>query len=328
MAKENNTKSGRFIHRDISWLDFNYRVLQEAKDPNVPLMERLKFLAIYSSNLDEFFRVRVANHRNLLQVGKKTIRELDYDPAAARTSNASADKVMDYLAKEKLTLEWILETHIHADHLSAASYIKEKAGGKIGIGARIIEVLKYWVPLFGTSADTPMDGSQFDHLFTDGERFSVGTLEFTVWHTPGHTPACASYLVGDAIFVGDTLFMPYVGTARTDFPGGSAATMYRSVRRILSLPENTRIFTCHDYPPESQSPAWESTVGEQKKKNVLIAESVSEEAYVAARNARDKGKAVPRLLLPSLQVNLRAGSLGKSAANGVSYIHLPLNQLG
>ncbi len=253
---------------------------------------------------------------------------LDYDMHAGKTTTVSADKVIAYVIEQGLSVEWILETHAHADHLTASHYLREKLGGKIGIGEHIKEVLKFWVPLFNTAHDTSLDGSQFDHLFKDGETFAIGSIEVKVMHTPGHTPACVTYLMGDAAFVGDTIFMPYVGTARTDFPGGSAQTLYRSIQKLLSLPESTRIFTCHDYPPQGQPEGYVSTVADQKAKNSMVHEGVSEAEYVAARNAKDVGKAVPRLLLPSIQVNLRAGDLGKAENNGVQYIKIPLNKLG
>lgn len=252
---------------------------------------------------------------------------LDYDMNAGKTTTVSADKVIAHVRENNLTVEWILETHAHADHLTASHYLREKLGGKIGIGEHIKEVLKFWVPLFNTAHDTSLDGSQFDHLFNDGEVFSIGTIEVKVMHTPGHTPACLTYLIEDAAFVGDTIFMPYVGTARTDFPGGSAKTLYQSIQKLLALPEATRIFTCHDYPPEGQSEGFLSTVADQKSKNSMVHDGVSEAEYVAARNTKDKGKAVPRLLLPSIQVNLRAGDLGKAENNGVQYIKIPLNRI-
>ncbi len=253
---------------------------------------------------------------------------LDYDMHAGKTTTVSADKVIAYVKEQGLSVEWILETHAHADHLTASHYLREKLGGKIAIGEHIKEVLKFWVPLFNTAHDTSLDGSQFDHLFKDGENFAIGSIEVKVMHTPGHTPACVTYLMGDAAFVGDTIFMPYVGTARTDFPGGSAQTLYQSIQKLLSLPETTKIYTCHDYPPQGESEGYVSTVADQKAKNSMVHDGVSEEEYVAARNAKDVGKAVPRLLLPSIQVNLRAGDLGKAENNGVQYIKIPLNKLG
>lgn len=199
----------------------------------------------------------------------------DFDLYSGRIYFQSADKVIDYIRKMNLQVEWILDTHVHADHLTAASYLKENLGGKIGIGENIKKVLSYWIPIFNTSADTATNGSQFDVLFSDGMQFNIGNLKATVIHTPGHTPDSVSYHINDAIFVGDTIFMPYVGTARTDFPGGSAESLYRSIRKILALPDQTRIFTCHDYPPEGENPAWESTVAEQKKKSIRHAKKIS-----------------------------------------------------
>ena len=250
---------------------------------------------------------------------------LDYNMHSGRSSTISADKIIAYVNENKLSVEWILETHIHADHLTAAHYLKEKLGGKIAIGEHIKEVLKFWIPLFNTANDTPLDGSQFDHLFSDGEILTIGSIQEKVLHTAGHTPACVSYLMGDTIFVGDTIFMPYVGTARTDFPGGSAKTLYHSIQKILSLPDNTRIFTCHDYPPQGKEIGYVTTVAEQKKTNIMVHDGISEQEYVAARFARDKGKEVPKLLLPSLQFNLRAGNFGKPENNGVQYIKIPVN---
>lgn len=252
---------------------------------------------------------------------------LDYDMFAGRVSTISADKLIAHVQKQGLRVEWILETHAHADHLTGAHYLREKLGGKIAIGEHIKEVLRYWVPLLGTAHDTQLDGSQFDHLFHDNETFRIGGIDVRVMFTPGHTPACVSYVMGDAVFVGDTIFMPYVGTARTDFPGGSAEELYRSIQKLLSLPDHTRIFTCHDYPPEGKAESPVCTVADQKAKNSMVHDGVSEAEYVAARNAKDVGKAVPKLLLPSLQVNLRAGDLGKAEANGIHYIKIPLNQL-
>ncbi|MBX7058847.1 MAG: MBL fold metallo-hydrolase [Leptospirales bacterium] len=250
---------------------------------------------------------------------------LEFEAASAVITTRFADMLIEYVRRRKLRVEWILETHVHADHLSAAWYIKEQIGGKIGIGEHIREVLHYWVPLFRAEDETPLDGSQFDHLFADGERFQIGSLEVEALHTPGHTPACVSYRIEDAVFVGDTIFMPYVGTARTDFPGGDAGSLYDSIRtRILALPDTTRIFTGHDYPPAGQAPAWQSTVAEQRRTNLLLADGVERSEYIARRNERDRGKAAPRLLLPSLQVNLRAGRLPRAAGNGQRYLQIPL----
>lgn len=251
----------------------------------------------------------------------------DFDLHSGRLSSHSAEKIIQYVTENHLKVEWILETHIHADHLTAAHYLKEKLGGKIGIGENIKKVLAHWVPIFNTGADTPLDASQFDRLFSDGSQFNIGNLNVTVMNTPGHTPDSISYLINDAIFVGDTIFMPYVGTARTDFPGGSADMLYQSIQKILSLPDETRIFTCHDYPPDNQKPAWESTVAEQKKKNIMIDSSVTRDAFVTARNKKDSNKSVPKLLLPSIQTNLRAGKLGRMESNQVHYIKIPINKI-
>lgn len=252
---------------------------------------------------------------------------LNYDQYSGRTNTKSVEQVISYINEEKLSVEWILDTHIHADHITASHYLREKLGGKIGIGAKIKDVLALWVPIFNTNKDTPLDASQFDHLFEDGGVFKLGNIDVKVIHTPGHTPACSSYLIEDAIFVGDTIFMPDIGTARTDFPGGSAATLYDSVKKILSLPDETRIFMCHDYPPEGRDVAWLATVKEQKEKNILLHSGISKEDYVAMRNKRDEGKAVPKLLLPSIQANLRAGTFGEPEDNKVRYIKIPVDKI-
>ena len=252
---------------------------------------------------------------------------MGYDIFSGKTSNAPADLVIDYVTKQNLKVEWILETHAHADHLTASNYIKEKLGGKIAIGENIKEVIKFWAPIFNTTKDTPLDGSQFDHLFKDGEKFAIGNLEVTTMFTPGHTPACLSYLVEDCVFVGDTIFTPKMGTARTDFPGGSAKTLYCSIQKLLSLPNETKIFVGHDYPEEGMEPQFLCTVLDQKKNNILINETVSEAQYVEVRNKRDVGKAVPKLLLPSMQVNIRAGKFGLAEDNAVKYIKIPLNKI-
>lgn len=252
---------------------------------------------------------------------------LNFSPESGKTATTAADAIIAYIRENKLDLQWILETHLHADHLTAANYLKNTLGGMIGIGDQIITSLKYWTDIFNTTEDTPLDGSQFDMHFQDNAKFQIGNLEVRVLHTPGHTPVCVSYRVEDAIFVGDTLFMPYMGTSRTDFPGGDAKTLYHSIQRILALDADTRIFTAHDYPPEGQAASWESSVAEQKKKNILINDSISEEEYIANRRKRDASLPVPRLLIPAIQVNLRAGDLGKKRANGRQYINLPLNTL-
>lgn len=250
---------------------------------------------------------------------------LDYDPVRGRITTAWADQVIAHVQGEGWKTEWILETHAHADHLSSADYLKDRLGGKTGIGRGIIPVIAHWLPRLGTAADTPADGSQFDRLFDGGDTFDIGSLEVTVLDTPGHTAACVSFKVGNALFVGDTLFMPDYGTARTDFPGGDAHALYRSIHSLYALPDSTRVFTGHDYPPDTRGPAWESTIGEQRESNVMINSQVTEEEYVAVRRGRDKGNAPPRLLLPALQVNLRAGKLGAPRENGLRYLQIPIN---
>ncbi len=254
---------------------------------------------------------------------------LDFDSKAARTGTASADRLLE--ATAGLTLEWILETHTHADHLSAAPYIKAKRGGRIAIGACVAEVQQAWKRLLNLDPDFRADGSQFDRLFADEERFKIGSLEVTVWHTPGHTPACISYIVrgpeGPACaFVGDTLFMPDYGTARADFPGGDARQLYRSIRRILSLPPETRIFVCHDYQPGGRALAYEATVAEHRRANLHIKDGTTEDAFAEFRRARDKTLDMPALLLPSVQVNIRAGRLPAAESNGTAYLKIPLNR--
>lgn len=253
---------------------------------------------------------------------------LDFDPAPARLSTKSADEVLAAAEAEGLTIIWALDTHAHADHLSAADYVRQKTGAKVGIGAHITEVQKTFRPVFGPTPDQP-DETVFDALFEDGDEFPLGNLSVRVLHTPGHTAACVTYVIGDAAFVGDTVFMPDYGTARTDFPGGDAHALYRSVRRILDLPPETRIFVGHDYLPEDrQEYAWEATVAEHRAKNIHIHDGVSEEAFVEMRTSRDKTLAAPRLILPSLQVNIRAGHLPPPESDGQVYLRLPVNRLG
>lgn len=252
---------------------------------------------------------------------------LDYDPRSGRTRTASADRVIDYVQANDLKVEWILETHAHADHLSAAPYLKKKLGGRIGIGGRITQVQQVFKGIFNLEPEFRLDGSQFDHLFADGERFAIGDLQAEVLAVPGHTPACAAYHVGDAVFVGDTLFMPDVGTARCDFPGGDAKTLYASTRKLLSLPDPTRLFMCHDYPPTDRPVAFESTVAEQRAKNIHVHDGVTEAQFVAMRTARDATLDMPTLILPAVQVNIRAGELPPPEANGVRYLKIPVNAL-
>ncbi|MDP2010263.1 MAG: MBL fold metallo-hydrolase [Phenylobacterium sp.] len=251
---------------------------------------------------------------------------LDYDPASGRTSHGSADAVIDYVRAEGLEVVWQLETHAHADHLSAAPYLQAALGGQLAIGEEIVRVQQTFGALFNVGSDFARDGRQFDHLFQDGEAFAIGALQAIALHVPGHTPACMAYVIGDTVFVGDTLFMPDYGTARCDFPGGDAATLYRSIQRLLTLPDATRVFLCHDYKaPERTEFAWETTIGEQRRENVHVHAGISEAAFVALREARDKTLGVPRLILPSVQVNMRGGHLPDPEANGVRYLKIPLN---
>jgi glyoxylase-like metal-dependent hydrolase (beta-lactamase superfamily II) len=250
---------------------------------------------------------------------------LDYDPKAGRTSTASADKVIAFMREHALHAEWILETHAHADHLSAAAYLKRELGGRIAIGQHIRRVQGVFKSLFNLEPAFRLDGSQFDHLFEDGETFAIGELTGRAMHVPGHTPADMAYQIGDAMFVGDTLFMPDVGTARCDFPGGDAHELYRSIRKLLALPADMRLFMCHDYPPEGREPAWETTVRAQRERNIHVHDGVSEEQFVAMRQARDATLAMPTLILPAVQVNVRAGEFPPPEANGVRYLKIPLN---
>jgi glyoxylase-like metal-dependent hydrolase (beta-lactamase superfamily II) len=251
---------------------------------------------------------------------------LDYNPNSARTTHTSADQIIEYVRDNGLKIEWILETHVHADHLSAAPYVKQQLGGRIGIGANITTVQKVLGKIFNAGLEFPTDGRQFDHLFKDGEAFTVGNLEGRAMHTPGHTPACMTYVIGDAAFVGDTLFMPDYGTARCDFPGGDAQQLYRSIQRILALPDETRLFLCHDYKaPGRDKYRWETTVGEERRHNVHVHEGISEDEFVRMRTERDKTLDMPRLILPSVQVNMRAGHLPPPEDNGVRYLRIPLD---
>ncbi len=251
---------------------------------------------------------------------------LDFDHASGRTATAGADAIVDYVTREGLTIDWILESHAHADHLSAAPYLKQKLGGKIGIGANITMVQETFGAIFNAEPEFRRDGSQFDALFDDGAAFKIGAIGARVIHTPGHTPACLTYVIGDAAFVGDTLFMPDYGTARCDFPGGDAATLYRSIQKLFALPDETRLFLCHDYKaPGREAFAWETTVKDERDRNVHVGRGVLEADFVRMRTARDKTLAMPKLILPSVQVNMRAGELPPPDNNGVRYLKLPLN---
>ena len=252
---------------------------------------------------------------------------LDYDPKSGRTRTTSADKLISFVQEKNLQIEWILETHAHADHLSAAHYLKKKIGGKIAIGAAITNVQDVFKRIFHLEPEFRSDGHQFDLLLKDGETFAIGALTVEALSVHGHTPACMAYRIGDAVFVGDTLFMPDVGTARCDFPGGDAHMLYRSIRKLLNLPAETRLFMCHDYPPESRSAAWETTVAEQRAKNIHVHDGVSEEGFVQMRTERDATLQMPVLILPSVQVNIRAGEMPPPEDNGVSYLKIPINAL-
>jgi len=253
---------------------------------------------------------------------------LDYDPNSGRTSFASAEAVLAHVREQGLEVEWHLETHAHADHLSAAPWLQQKLGGKIAIGEHIVTVQETFGKLFNAGTEFQRDGSDFDRLWKDGDTFRIGGIEVTVMHVPGHTPACVAYVIGDAVFVGDTMFMPDYGTARADFPGGDARTLFRSLRRILSLPPETRLFMCHDYlPPERTEYVWETTVAEQRKLNIHAHDGVSEDEFVAMRESRDATLEMPRLILPSVQTNMRAGHLPPPEDNGMVYLKIPLNAL-
>jgi glyoxylase-like metal-dependent hydrolase (beta-lactamase superfamily II) len=252
---------------------------------------------------------------------------LDYDPKSGRTRTTSADKVIAFVKEKNLKVEWILETHAHADHVTAAPYLKEKLGGVTAIGDHIQQVQKVFQGVFNLETSFKTDGSQFGHLLKEDEEFKIGELTAKTLFVPGHTPACVAYHIGDAVFVGDTMFMPDVGTARCDFPGGDAKVLYQSVRKLLSLPNETRLFMCHDYPPNNRAICFETTVAEQREKNIHVHDGVSEAEFVAMRSKRDATLEMPVLILPSVQVNIRAGEMPPAEANGVAYLKIPMNLL-
>lgn len=265
-----------------------------------------------------------------LQTGKCAVIDslLDYDPASGRMTNQSADQLIAHVESEGLEVQWIIDTHVHADHITGAHYIKGKLGGKTAIGSNIREVQKVFGKLFNEGQAFHTDGSQFDHLFEDGETYQLGSLSGQAIHTPGHTSACMVHHIDNALFVGDTLFMPDFGTARCDFPGGDAATLYKSIQKIYQFPDETRMFLCHDYKaPGRDEFAWETTVGEQRKRNVQANESVSEHEFIAMRTARDEKLGTPRLMVPSVQINMRAGGLPEPEENGIRFIKVPINAL-
>ena len=251
---------------------------------------------------------------------------LDFDAASGRTSNGSADRMIEYVTSNNLKVTWLIETHAHADHISAAPYLQERLGGKLAIGRDIIRVQEVFGKLFNAGTNFERDGSQFDKLFEDGETFRIGELEGIALHVPGHTPADMAFIIGDAAFVGDTIFMPDFGTARADFPGGDAGQLFRSIRRLLSLPDETRLFLCHDYKaPGRDEYAWETTVKQQREENVHVKDGVTEQDFVAMRTVRDKTLSMPKLIMPSVQVNIRGGRLPDPEENGVRYIKIPVN---
>ena len=253
---------------------------------------------------------------------------LDYDAAGGRTSRMSADLIVDFIKRNGLRVAWLLETHAHADHLSAAPYLQDSLGGKLAIGREIIWVQTVFGKIFNTGADFARDGSEFDHLFDDGDSFSIGNLRATALHVPGHTPADLAYVIGDAVFTGDTLFMPDYGTARADFPGGDARQLYRSIRRLMALPDETRLFLCHDYKaPGREEFVWETTIGAEKSSNVHVREGVGEDDFVTMRMLRDATLGMPKLILPSIQVNMRGGHLPEPENNGTRYLKIPLDVL-
>ncbi|AHY42512.1 MBL fold metallo-hydrolase [Stutzerimonas decontaminans] len=253
---------------------------------------------------------------------------LDYDPASGRTSHATAQRLVDYVREKELTVQWLLETHVHADHLSAAPYLKQQLGGQLAIGDQITVVQDTFGKLFNAGTEFATDGRQFDHLFHDGDTFQVGKVQARAIHTPGHTPACMTYVIGDAAFVGDTLFMPDYGTARCDFPGGNARTLYQSIQKLFALPDETRVFMCHDYKaPGREEFLYETTIAAEREHNVHVHAGITEEQFVAMRSARDATLGMPTLILPSVQINMRGGELPKPESNGTRYLKIPLDVL-
>ena len=252
---------------------------------------------------------------------------LDFDYASGKIEYKNADGIISYITENSLTLQWLVETHVHADHLSAAPYIQKQLGGKIAISKEIIKVQDIFGKIFNAGTEFKRDGSQFDLLLGDNDSYQIGTIQATAIHTPGHTPACMAHIVGDAVFVGDTLFMPDGGTARADFPGGDAHMLYKSIQKILSLPDDTRLFVCHDYMPNGRAVSWQTTVAEQKLKNIHIGGDITEAEFVKIREERDKTLSSPTLIMPSIQVNMRAGNMPPSEDNGSTYLKLPISGL-
>ena len=252
---------------------------------------------------------------------------LDFDFSSGTIDYHSAEKIISFIEKMKLDLEWLIETHVHADHLSASPYIQKKLGGKIGISEKISDIQNIFGKTFNAGTEFQKDGSQFDRLFKDNDEYKIGSIKCKVINTPGHTPACTAHVIGNSIFVGDTLFMPDLGSARADFPGGDARELYRSIQKILSYPDDTLIFVCHDYPPTSRKVEWVTTVGEQKKKNIHVKTSIGEDEFVKVREARDKTLNMPKLIIPSIQVNMRAGNLPPAEDSGDVFIKVPINSM-
>ena len=252
---------------------------------------------------------------------------LDFDFSSGTIDYHNAEKIISFIEKMKLDLEWLIETHVHADHLSASPYIQKKLGGKIGISEKISDIQNIFGKTFNAGTEFQRDGSQFDRLFKDNDEYKIGSIKCKVINTPGHTPACTAHVIGNSIFVGDTLFMPVLGSARADFPGGDARKLYRSIQKILSYPDDTLIFVCHDYPPSSRKVEWVTTVGEQKKKNIHVKTSIGEDEFVKVREARDKTLNMPKLIIPSIQVNMRAGNLPPAEDNGDVFIKVPINSM-
>lgn len=253
---------------------------------------------------------------------------LDYDAASGRTSTKSAEEIVAFVKDNGLEVEWIIDTHVHADHLTAAPFIKQQLGGTTGIGEHISTVQRVFGEIFNEGQSFHTDGSQFDHLFKDGERYKIGSIEAYAIHTPGHTPACMSHVIGDAVFVGDTLFMPDFGTARCDFPGGDSGTLYDSIQKLFALPDETRVFLCHDYKTDERKDfIWETTIGAQREENIHVKTGTSRDDFIKMRDARDATLAMPHLILPSVQINMRAGEMPPPEDNGVSYMKVPINRL-
>jgi glyoxylase-like metal-dependent hydrolase (beta-lactamase superfamily II) len=280
--------------------------------------------------VDSFFHERTNTITHLVSdpaTGHAAVIDsvLDFDPRALRTTTEAVDQLIAHIGERKLSVDWILETHLHADHMSAAPYLREALGGQTAIGEHVRDVQKTFAGLYNAGPELATDGSQFDRLLADGEVLTIGDLELEVMSTPGHTPACASYRVGDALFVGDTIFMEDFGTARCDFPGGDARILYQSIQRLLSLPDETRMFLCHDYGPNGRAIAWETTVGAQRRGNIHVKEGISEDAFAAKREARDATLELPELIFQSVQVNMCGGQLPKPESNGLSYLKMPIN---